>query len=63
MNVVILLVIVFSTLCFVLETEFKQPELQLMWFGFEAGAVTIFTIEFTVRAASCPNLRIFMTTL
>ena len=33
MNTFILLVILFSTVCFVLETELKQDEYQMMWFG------------------------------
>ena len=33
-NSIILLVIVFSTICFVLETEFKDDDLKLMWFGY-----------------------------
>lgn len=32
-NIFILLVIVFSTVCFVLETEYKQDDLASMWFG------------------------------
>ena len=32
-NTFILLVILFSTVCFVLETELKQAEYQLMWFA------------------------------
>ena len=32
-NTLILLVIIFSTTCFVLETSFKEDELRVMWFG------------------------------
>jgi len=59
-NIFILLVIVFSTVCFVLETEYKQDDLASMWFGFETFAVTIFTVEYAVRIATCPNLCQFL---
>ena len=32
-----LLVIVFSTCCFILETEFKDPEQDFMWFAYAAA--------------------------
>ena len=32
-NMFILLIIIFSTACFVLETEFKDDEHEKMWFG------------------------------
>lgn len=54
-NTATLLVIVFSTACFVLETEFKDPSLIEMWFGFESFAVSIFTIEYAVRLMACPR--------
>lgn len=36
-NALILLVIIFSTTCFVLETSFKEDELRVMWFGCARG--------------------------
>lgn len=59
-NVVILLVIIFSTACFVLETEFKSPDLDTTWFGLETFAVAVFSVEYTIRLVTCPNLRGFL---
>lgn len=58
----IFLVIVLSTVSFVLETEpsMKGVELQGMWFGFETFAVIIFSIEYGVRFICCPNRRSFV---
>jgi hypothetical protein len=59
-NSFILLVIVFSTVCFVLETEFKQDKYRTMWFGFETFAVSVFSVEYTVRFFTCPRKRSFV---
>jgi len=58
----IFLVIVFSTVSFVLETEpaLKGEDMQGMWFGFETFAVVIFSIEYGVRFICCPNRRAFV---
>lgn len=58
----IFLVIVFSTVSFVLETEpaLKGEDMQGMWFGFETFAVVIFSIEYGVRLFCCPNRRAFV---
>jgi len=60
LNVAILLVIVLSTACFVLETEFRDDSLSTMWFSLETFAVAVFTIEYAVRASTCPQLRAFV---
>eukprot|EP00325_Prymnesiales_sp_UTEX-LB-985_P034518 CAMPEP_0174729658 /NCGR_PEP_ID=MMETSP1094-20130205/54091_1 /TAXON_ID=156173 /ORGANISM="Chrysochromulina brevifilum, Strain UTEX LB 985" /LENGTH=475 /DNA_ID=CAMNT_0015931795 /DNA_START=42 /DNA_END=1469 /DNA_ORIENTATION=- len=59
-NAFVLLVIIFSTTCFVLETEFRDPELDVWWFVFETVSVAVFTIEFIIRILSCPRLRAFI---
>lgn len=59
-NVGILVVIIFSTLCFVLETEFDDEHLDPYWFGFETFAVAVFSIEYLTRLFTCPKLRAFV---
>ena len=63
LNTFVLLVIVFSTVCFVLETEtaFKGADMQFTWFAFEAFAVSIFSVEYIVRFTCCPKKWPFIT--